>query len=106
MGRLGLSGAIGAIKAIRHQCDITQKIRTKAADHLLALEENRSTFTEDVRLFFNRKEAGLDVHQTTDVAHRRIEVRRKNINGGHAYCCVENGLYCCWTLSSMAVSFG
>jgi hypothetical protein len=106
LGRLGLSSAIGAIEAICSQRDIAQKIRTKAADDLLALKKCL-TLTEDVHPFFNGSRRGLDVHRTAHGEHRSIELRREKTSmQGRACWGAANNLHCCSTSSSVAISCG
>lgn len=73
--RLELSGALVTIDAMGCQREIAEKIRAKGADYLLALKDNWPTLAEDVRLYFERERATLQLHRTTDGDHGRIEVR-------------------------------
>jgi len=75
--RLELTGALVTIDAIGCQRAIAEAIRARGADYLLALKDNWATLAEDVRLFFERTPAdALDVHETVDGDHGRIESRR------------------------------
>ena len=78
--RLELNGALVTIDAMGCQREIAEKIRAKGADYLLALKDNWPTLAEDVRLFFDRERAALQLHQTTDGDHGRIEVRRHYVS--------------------------
>ncbi len=62
------------------QREIAEKIRAKGADYLLALKDNWPTLAEDVRFFFERERVPLQLHQTTDGDHGRIEVRRHYVS--------------------------
>jgi predicted transposase YbfD/YdcC len=78
LARLELTGALVTIDAMGCQREIAQAIRAKGADYLLALKDNWPTLAEEVRLYFDREPA-LDVHETTDGDHGRIEIRRHRV---------------------------
>src|SRR5207237_8262707 len=59
LARLELTGALVTIDAMGCQREIAEKIRAKGADYLLALKDNWPTLAQDVRLFFEREQVGL-----------------------------------------------
>lgn len=78
---LDIAGAIVTIDAIGCQKAITEKIRAKGADYVIALKGNQGALHEDVRLFleteFARKTPSLHLNQweEADKGHGRIETR-------------------------------
>jgi predicted transposase YbfD/YdcC len=75
--RLELTGALVTVDAIGCQRAIATAIRARGADYLLALKDNWPTLAREVRLFFEREDAGaFDRHETCDGDHGRIETRR------------------------------
>jgi hypothetical protein len=63
------------------QSRITQTIRARGGDHLLALKANRPAMLREIEAFFADPPPGaLERFETTDGGHGRIEVRR------HAVC--------------------
>lgn len=79
--RLELTGALVTIDAMGCQRGIAEAIRGRGADYLLALKDNWATLAEDVRLFFARAPAAaLDVFETVDGDHGRIETRRHAVS--------------------------
>jgi predicted transposase YbfD/YdcC len=78
--RLELTGALVTIDAMGCQTRIAEAIRARGADYLLALKDNWPALAAEVARFFAAAPATLDLHQTLDGDHGRIESRR------HAVC--------------------
>lgn len=79
--RLALTGALVTIDAIGTQTKIAEIIVRRGGDYLLSLKANRPLLFGDVEAFFADPQAGpLDILETTDADHGRIEIRR------HAVC--------------------
>ncbi len=79
--RLALAGALVTIDAIGAQSAIAGIVLRRGGDYLLTLKANRPATFQDVELFFREPPPGaLDLFETTDGDHGRIEVRR------HAVC--------------------
>lgn len=79
--RLALAGALVTIDAIGTQRAVAQTIRDRGGDYLLALKRNwPATFAEVEAFFADPPPGRVELCQTTDGDHGRIEVRR------HAVC--------------------
>lgn len=79
--RLELTGALVTIDALGCHIGIAKAIRDRKADYLLALKDNWPELCSEVERFFADPDAtGLDLYETTDGDHGRIEIRR------HAVC--------------------
>jgi predicted transposase YbfD/YdcC len=76
--KLALEGALVTIDAIGCQRAIAETIVDKGADYLLAVKANQPALLDDLRLFFADayERDRLEVFETTDGDHGRIEVRR------------------------------
>ena len=59
------------------QIEIIKKIKSKGADHLLALKSNQESLLEDVKIYFSDKEVLIksDYKKTVKKARGRIEKR-------------------------------
>lgn len=78
--RLVLTGALVTIDAIGTQTKIAETIVQRGGDYLLALKANRPAMLRDVEAFFADPAAtDLDIVETTDGEHGRIEIRRHTI---------------------------
>lgn len=79
---LELKGAIVTIDAMGCQKNIVKEIVEAGADYVLALKNNHPTLCEDVKLWLDTEaEKGcLDVHETIDKDHGRIEIRRYTLS--------------------------
>lgn len=79
--RLELTGALVTIDAIGCQTAIAETIRAKGADYLLGLKDNWPALAAEVASFFATAPGkDVEVHQTTDGGHGRIEVRTHTIS--------------------------
>jgi predicted transposase YbfD/YdcC len=77
LDRLALGGALVTIDAMGCQTRIAQKILDRGGDYLLAAKDNQPTLHDEVaRHFADVDPARLDILETTDADHGRIEVRR------------------------------
>lgn len=78
--RLVLTGALVTIDAIGTQTKIAETIVQRGGDYLLALKANRPAMLRDVEAFFADPAAtDLDIVETTDGEHGRIEIRRHTV---------------------------
>lgn len=78
--RLVLTGALVTIDAIGTQTKIAETIVQRGGDYLLALKANRPVMLRDVEAFFaDPAAADLDIVETTDGEHGRIEIRRHTV---------------------------
>ena len=78
--RLVLTGALVTIDAIGTQTKIAETIVQRGGDYLLALKANRPVMLRDVEAFFADPAAtDLDIVETTDGEHGRIEIRRHTV---------------------------
>ena len=81
-GMLEVSGCLVSIDAMGCQKSIAEKIRSKEADYLLAVEGNHANLYEDIKLYLDdiASRANLpelaDYGETIDKGHGRIEIRR------------------------------
>lgn len=86
--RLALAGALVTIDAIGTQRAIAATIRKGGGDYLLSLKENwPATFKDVEACFANPPPGTLDIVETTDGGHGRIEHRR------HAVCHAVDWLF-------------
>lgn len=74
--RLELAGALVTIDAIGTQVAVAEAIRAGGGDYLLALKANRPLTFAEVATFFADPSKPVQVCQTTDGEHGRIELRR------------------------------
>jgi hypothetical protein len=76
---LDLKGAIVTIDAMGTQREIAEQINVAGGEYVLSLKGNQGTLNEDVRLLFtdetSLREMGLEVIETVDGDHGRIETR-------------------------------
>ena len=78
---LELEGGIVTIDAMGCQKTIAARIREKGADYILALKDNQPGLEKDVAEFLNEQEkqdfkhSTVDIHQSTEAGHGRIETR-------------------------------
>ena len=77
--RLALTGALVTIDAMGATAKIAQAILDRGADYLLALKSNQGHLFEEAELYF-RDATGLDMFQTVDADHGRIETRRHTVS--------------------------
>lgn len=75
---LDLKGAVVTIDAMGCQKSIAQDIVEAGADYVLALKDNHPSLCDDVKLWLDTEtEKGcLDVYETIEKDHGRIEIRR------------------------------
>jgi predicted transposase YbfD/YdcC len=75
---LDLKGAVVTIDAMGCQKSIAKDIVEAGADYVLALKDNHPTLCDDVKLWLDTEtEKGhLEVHETIEKDHGRIEIRR------------------------------
>lgn len=86
--RLALAGALVTIDAIGTQRAIAETIRKGGGDYLLALKENWPATYKEVEAYFADPPPGaLDIVETADGEHGRIERRR------HAVCHTVDWLF-------------
>ena len=62
------------------QADTAQVILDRGGDYLLALKANRPAMLREVEAFFADPPEPLDVFETTDADHGRIETRRHRVS--------------------------
>jgi predicted transposase YbfD/YdcC len=76
--KLALAGALVTIDAIGCQQAIAAAIVDKGGDYLLAVKANQPALLDDLKVFFDDayERDRLDICETTDGDHGRIEVRR------------------------------
>jgi len=85
---LDLSGCIVTIDAMGCQRKIAEQIISKSADYVLALKGNQGELHDDVTLFLAEQRSchyndiKVDIYETTDADHGRIEER--------SYCITED----------------
>jgi predicted transposase YbfD/YdcC len=77
---LMLKGCVVTADALNCQREIAQKICAKEADYALALKGSQGTLHADVQAFLDDPEMPLDVAETTDGDHGRIEVRTASVS--------------------------
>ena len=74
-----IKGQVVTIDAMGTQTAITEKIRERRADYVLALKRNQETLYEDVKLFLMDKKEEIKTNgayvKTVEKAHGQIEIR-------------------------------
>ena len=76
---LALDGLLVTGDAMHAQADTAQVILDRGGDYLLALKANRPAMLREVEAFFADPPEPLDVFETTDADHGRIETRRHRV---------------------------
>ena len=77
---LALDGLLVTGDAMHAQADTAQVILDRGGDYLLALKANRPAMLREVEAFFADPPEPLDVFETTDADHGRIETRRHRVS--------------------------
>jgi predicted transposase YbfD/YdcC len=75
-----LKGCVVTADALNCQREIARKICDKEADYALALKGNQGSRYNDVQTFLDDPETVLDVAETTDGGHGRIEIRTASVS--------------------------
>lgn len=76
MEKLDLAGALVSIDAIGCNPEIAQAIVDADADYLLAVKDNQPTLHAEAKAYFDTAPAAeIDVAETLDKGHGRLEVR-------------------------------
>jgi predicted transposase YbfD/YdcC len=79
--QLNLDGALVSIDAIACNPAIAQAIVTAGADYLLSVKENQPTLRLEAECYFaSAPERELDVTQSFDKAHGRLEIRTHKVS--------------------------
>jgi predicted transposase YbfD/YdcC len=74
--KLDLAGALVSIDAVGCNPEIAQSILDADADYLLAVKDNQPTLHAEAKAYFDTAPAAeIDVSQTLDKGHGRLEVR-------------------------------
>ena len=82
LGMLNLNGATVTLDAMGCQKQIARAIVDKGADYVLAVKGNQGSLREDVQVFMddvsgeNSVKAPVDVYETVEKDHGRVETRR------------------------------
>lgn len=79
---IDIGGSVITADAIYCQKDISKHIIKQGADYILALKQNHKTLYEDVSLWLHEQyqQQQLDIHETIDKNHGRIETRRYTLS--------------------------
>ena len=77
---LTLDGLLVTGDAMHAQADTAQVILDRGGDYLLALKANRPAMLREVEAFFADPPEPLDVFETPDADHGRIETRRHRVS--------------------------
>ncbi len=79
---LDIKGAVVSIDAMGCQKAIAHKIIQGGADYVLALKDNHPQLSEDVSLWLDTEtnKGALNIHETIDKDHGRIEIRRHTLS--------------------------
>ena len=81
LNKIQIKGQIITIDAMGTQKNITEKIRNKRADYVLALKRNQGELYEEVELYFSERETLEGIREnwnyisTTEKSHGQIEKR-------------------------------
>jgi predicted transposase YbfD/YdcC len=79
--RLELKGALVTIDAMGCQTKIAATILERGADYLLAVKDNQPTLHDDIKRYFDDAPPDeVQISETTDGDHGRIEVRRHAVS--------------------------
>jgi len=79
LATLTLDGALVTGDAIHAQAETAQTVLDRGGDYLFALKANRPAMLEAVAAFFADPPEPLEVFETTDADHGRIETRRHRV---------------------------
>lgn len=82
LATLTLGGALVTGDAIHAQTETAQLVLDRGGDYLFALKANRPAMREAVAAFFADPPEPLEVFETTDADHGRIETRRHRVTHG------------------------
>ena len=82
INQLDLEGALVSIDAIACNPAIAEAIIEAGADYLLSVKENQPTLRAEAESYFaSALERELDIAQSLDKAHGRLEIRRHKVSG-------------------------
>lgn len=79
LATLTLDGALVTGDAIHAQAETAQLVLERGGDYLFALKANRPAMLSEVAAFFADPPDPLEVFETTDADHGRIETRRHRV---------------------------
>lgn len=79
LATLALDGALVTGDAIHAQAETAQLVLERGGDYLFALKANRPAMLKEVATYFADPPEPLDVFETTDADHGRIETRRHRV---------------------------
>lgn len=79
LATLALDGALVTGDAIHAQAETAQLVLDRGGDYLFALKANRPAMLAAVAAYFADPPAPLEVFETTDADHGRIETRRHRV---------------------------
>lgn len=79
LATLALDGALVTGDAIHAQAETAQLVLERGGDYLFALKANRPAMLAAVAAYFADPPAPLEVFETTDADHGRIETRRHRV---------------------------
>lgn len=79
LATLTLDGALVTGDAIHAQAETAQIVLDRGGDYLFALKANRPAMLSEVATFFADPPEPLDVFETTDADHGRVETRRHRV---------------------------
>ena len=82
LATLTLDGALVTGDAIHAQAETAQTVLDRGGDYLFALKANRPAMLREVAAFFAQPPAPLEVFETTDADHGRVETRRHRVTHG------------------------
>jgi len=82
INQLNLEGALVSIDAIACNPAIAEAIIEAGADYLLSVKENQPTLRAEAESYFaSALEREIDIAQSLDKAHGRLEIRRHKVSG-------------------------
>lgn len=105
LATLTLGGALVTGDAIHAQSETAQLVLDRGGDYLFALKANRPAMRDAVAAFFADPPEPLEVFETTDADHGRIETRRHRVTHGVGRLfgdCAEPGAPCMPGLATLA----
>jgi predicted transposase YbfD/YdcC len=79
LATLTLAGALVTGDAVHAQAETAQLVLDRGGDYLFALKANRPAMLDAVAAFFADPAEPLEVFETTDADHGRIETRRHRV---------------------------
>lgn len=80
LAMLTLDGALVTGDAIHAQAETAQTVLDRGGDYLFALKANRPAMLREVAAVFADPPEALEVFETTDASHGRVETRRHRVS--------------------------